>query len=119
MIGINWLKPMLYLTTLLLVFALLAIVDSAHAPLWAPLALVPIACVAWRYHIAVKQGQYSALRVGEVVVLWQIGPYRISEVLPSTAERASYLVFSRGALGSSPIRALRFLDDVYVDVGGE
>jgi hypothetical protein len=119
LIRINWLKPMLFLTALLPVFALLAMFDSAHAPLWAPLALVPITCVAHRYHIAAKQGQYSALRVGEVVVLWPIGPYRISEVLPSTAERASYLVFSRGALGSSPIRALRFLDDVYVDVSWE
>lgn len=69
MIGINWLKPMLYLAILLSVFAFLATVDPTHSPLWVPLALVPIACVARRYHIAVKQQQYSALHVGEAVTL--------------------------------------------------
>lgn len=105
-----------FLTALLPVFALLAMFDSAHAPLWAPLALIPAACVARRYHIAAKRGQYSTLRVGDVVVLWQIGPYRLSEVPPSNAGKlASYLVFSRGELClQSHIRALRFLDDVYV-----
>jgi len=119
LIGINWLKPLLYLVVLLPVFAFLASVDPTHSPFWIPSALVPIACVARRYYIAVKQRQYSALKLGEVVLLWQLGPYCLSEVLPSNmAKSASYLVFSRGALsGVDPIRALRFLDDVYVKVG--
>lgn len=121
MIGINWLKPMLYLVVLLPLFVFLAVADDTHSPLWVPLALVPIACVARRYYIAVKRQQYSALRIGKVVMLVQIGPYRLSEVMPSgTAKSASYLIFSRGAFcGKDTIRALRFLDDVYVEVGWE
>ena len=121
MIGISWLKPLLYLTVLLPVFLLLAVVDNTHSLLWWPLALVPIACVARRYRVATRRQQYSSLKLGEVVLLWQLGPYRLSEVLPTTSGKsASYLVFSRGALsGADPIRALRFLADVYVEVGWE
>lgn len=111
-------EPILFLAVLLPVFAFLAAVDPTHSALWTPLALVPIACVARRYHIAVKQQQYSALTLGNGVLLWQLGPFRLSEVVPSVKKKsASYLVFSRGALGKSPIRALRFLDDVYMEVG--
>ena len=121
MIGISWLKPLLYLTVLLPVFVLLAVVDNTHSLLWWPLALVPVACVVRRYQVAVRQQQYSVLRIREAVILFQIGLYRLSEALPSKAGKpASYLIFSRGELCTSDsIRALRFLDDVYVVVGWE
>lgn len=120
MIGISWLKPLLYLTALMPVFALLAVVDNTHSLLWCPLALVPIACVARRYRVATRRQQYSSLRIGEIVTLFQIGLYRLSEVLPSKAGKpAPYLIFSRGELCiDDPIQALRFLDDVYVVVVG-